>query len=851
MQLAQFSEFVPAPGDQPRLPPGVRRIRSFPRYGSSLVVDFRRNQNGETVGVVSGGVRVLIEGLPETGVPGLGGPMSTVDISTDRAVIWASGIQGDVSGEGMQQQDAPLEIYMEGNIEFRQGDRVVYAERMFYDVRNQRGVLLGAELLTPLPPRGDLKYQGLVRLRAGALRQLDQSHFSAANAMLTTSRLEEPGYAITASEITFEDVPQTVVDPATGAPVFDPTTGEPLTVHEQLAVSRGNVLRVRGVPVFYWPTIATDLQKPSFLINDIRVGDDGIFGTQLGVGLDAFHLFGIQNRPQGVEWTLDLDYLSERGVGHGTSLEYNRPQLYGSFGGQTKGMLDFWGIYDSGLDNLGRDRRTIIPEADYRYTLRGNHRQQLGGGWELTGEMNVLSDRTFFEQYYERNWDTDKDQRNGLRLKKLADNRSFSIEANGQANAFFTDTQWLPRADHYWLGESLLGDRLTWFEHSQLAYGNINLATVPTEATLNSQFTYLPGEAGAEGERLVTRQELDLPMQLGPVKAVVFGLGEVAQWGQAVDLEQLQRGYLHTGVRASLPAATVFPGVRDPLLNLNGLAHKVVLDAEFSYADASANYTELPYYDALDDTNITEFRRRTLSTGIDPTVLGPAFERGNYLYRTGIQGWVTSPTTEIADDLMALRAGLRQRWQTKRGAPGRQHIVDWVTLDMNATWFPKADRDNYGEDFGLVDYDFRWYLGDRVAIISDGQADFFTDGLQTVYGGVQINRPERGNATLGVRSITGPIESNVLVANLNYRLSEKWITSAGVAVDFGDAGNIGQSLSFIRIGESFFTSVGLNVDESKDNVGFRFSIEPRVLPKSRTTRATGIEVPPENTYGIW
>jgi hypothetical protein len=53
---------------------------------------------------------------------------------------------------------------MEGNIEFRQGDRIVYADRMYYDVRRQIGVILDAELLTPLPRYADHKYQGLVRL---------------------------------------------------------------------------------------------------------------------------------------------------------------------------------------------------------------------------------------------------------------------------------------------------------------------------------------------------------------------------------------------------------------------------------------------------------------------------------------------------------------------------------------------------------------------------------------------------------------------------------------------------------------------------------------------------------------
>ena len=45
---------------------------------------------------------------------------------------------------------------MEGNIVFRQGDRTVYADRMFYDARRQIGTILNAELLTPAAASGRL-----------------------------------------------------------------------------------------------------------------------------------------------------------------------------------------------------------------------------------------------------------------------------------------------------------------------------------------------------------------------------------------------------------------------------------------------------------------------------------------------------------------------------------------------------------------------------------------------------------------------------------------------------------------------------------------------------------------------
>ena len=843
LMLAQFTEFAPVPAGVEPLPLGMRSIQFGGRSDVPPDVQYQNLPDGQSIATATGGFRVLIEGLPAGNIPAALGPIGTVDISTDRAVVWTAGNAISLGGTTVQSQDTPLEIYMEGNIELRQGDRVIFADRMFYDVRRQVGVILNAELLTPLPKTENFAYQGLVRLRAAAIRQLDASHFSAVGAEVTTSRLEEPAYSFGANQITFEDL-QTQA--------FNPITGQPEIDHQYLAESRGNTVRVRGMPVLYWPRLATDLSKPTFFVDNVRVGDDSIFGTQVLTDLDAYQLFGIRNAPSGTDWGLSLDYLSDRGVGHGTNFDYDRPVFLG-IEGPARGTFDVWGIADDGLDNLGLGRRTIVPEEDYRYRVFGRHRQQFENGWELTSETGLISDRTFLEQYYEQEWDEFKDPRSGARLKRLRDNRALSIEANLQANDFFTVTQWLPRADHYWLGESLLGDRLTWFEHSQAAYANLNNADAPTNPTLAAQVDAgLPWEIGAgqEGERIVTRQEIDLPLAFGPVKVVPFALGELAHWGEDVGGGDLQRAYVNTGVRASVPFWAVFPNFQDPLFNLHGLAHKVVFDAEFAYADANRNFTELPLYDPLDDISITEFRRRVFDPTLPPTIMDPKFLPTTYALRSGLQSWVTSPTTEIADDLMTLRAGMRHRWQTKRGVPGQQHIVDWLTIDSNLTWFPDQDRDNFGQDFGLFDYDVRWHLGDRFTIVSDGAADFFGDGLRMVSGGVLLNRPSSGNAYVGVRSISGPLDSNVLLASYNYRLSPKWLSSAGVAIDFSDAGNIGQSFGITRIGESLLVSLGFNVDEAKDNVGVKFMVEPRFLPKLRLTSRTGIDVPPAGAFGL-
>jgi hypothetical protein len=847
-----------------------RRIRFFPRSGGlETNINIAPGPGGENILVLQGGVMIVIQGLSVEGLPEAFGPVGDVDIETDRAVVW--GLPGIDPTGATQQSDVPLELYMEGNIVFRQGDRTVYADRMFYDVRRQIGIIHNAELLTPVPEINGQHYEGLVRLRAGALRQLDRSRFVAQNGLVTTSRIEEPSYALTAETFTFVDNQRPGIDPITGMPIVDPTTGQPVIDHQMMVESQNNVLEVAGVPVFWWPTLATDLEKPSYYIDNIRIRNDSIFGTQVLLEVDAFQLFGLEP-VQGVEWDLNLDYLSERGLGFGTGLEYARDSFF-MLNGPTTGRADVWAINDDGLDNLGLGRRDITPEEDWRGRAFWNHRQHVVGGllddWTVQGEVGFISDRTFLEQYYESEWDENKDQLTGARLKRTFDNQAFSIEANAQVNDFFTQTQWLPRLDHYWLGQPLVDDQLTWFEHSSAAYADIGIATDPTSPQIIPIWERLPWEDNAaglpisgKGERFVTRQEIDWPIDMAPFKIVPFALGELAHWGEDIEGDDLQRAYVHTGLRASIPFWTADATVRDALFNLNGLAHKVVLDAEVSYADATRNLTQLPTYDELDDESIEEMRRRLFfspfGSGLAgvyyipgaPSLIDPKFDPRFYALRSGLQGWVTSPSTEIADDLTAVRMGMRHRLQTKRGAPGTERIIDWLTFDANATWFPMENRDNAGADVGLIDYDLRWHLGDRFSILSDGAADTFGDGLRTVSIGMLLSRPERGNAYLGFRTIGGPFEAHVLSATLNYRMSAKWIGSASASVDFGDSGNIGQSVAFSRIGESLIATIGGNVDESKDNVGVSFLVEPRFLPTLNVTRRTGITIPPVGAYGL-
>ncbi len=820
------------------LPIGTRRLRAYPRGDTRVQAQWFPNPaTQDWIAVIPSGVNLIVDGVGQVG---------TLDISADRLVLWTkSADEPDLSGESLQGEQTPLEIYLEGNVVFRQGDRVIYADRVYFDVPNQRGTLLQADVLAPVP-----SFLGLVRLRSEVIQQIGKDQFFAKNSTVTTSRFESPGYRLQASDVFFEDNQRPVVSPYTGAPEIDPATGEQVIAHQQTVTSNNNFLFLGPVPVLYWPTFKTDLDQPTYYIRRAQVRNDRIFGTQFISRFDMYQLLGT-NRIAGTDWIAGPDYLSARGLGGGTTFSYARPDFLG-YGGPLNGAIDAWGlIHDHGLDSLGSDRIDILPQSLNRGRVKGRHRQELWDGWRLTTELSAISDLNFLEQFYEREWDTDKDFTDGLELKKRVDNQSFSLQADTRINKQFTQTEHLPRGEHFMFGTPLLGDLLTWHEHTSLGYEKLRVESYPDLNPVDTQkLAPLPWEQTASGARLITRQEIDAPFSVGVFKVVPYALGEAGYWGQtlgpggglAAAGGDLSRFFGTGGVRASVPFWSLNPQVESDLFNVHGLAHKVTLEADFSYTDSSQPASSFPLYDPIDDDSGEHFRRRmrfnTYGNGLTPPQFDPVF----YGVRSGLQNLIASPSMEVADSITTLRLNSNQRWQTKRGPQDRRRIIDWMILDAGGTIFPDYNRDNFGQLVGLVNYNYIWHIGDRTTLLSSGMFDFFNQGQKTVTVGMSISRPPRGQIYFGFYAINGPLTADVFSAVYNYRMSPKWISSAGITYDVAGAGLVGNMLALTRVGESFLTSFNFVADPYKQNVGVSLMLEPRIMPKGRLSMVGGAPI---------
>lgn len=816
---------------------GIRRVRVFSRSGGGLHINSQPSPNTtppEQVVIVKGGVNVLIEGAEQQG-PGSVGP---IDLTADEVVFWTDEASAhNFGGEMTQPQEMPLQVYLEGNVVVRQGMNVLRANQAFYDVREDRALLLDADIRTSAPG-----INGKVRVHAQRLRQLARDTYQAQQAFITTSEFVKPGYRLQASEIFIEPRPDTAWW-STEEREIDPVTGEPIEGPTLWATSLNNTFFVESVPVFYFPYLSAPAEDPNIPLRDIQFQSDRIFGQTIRTRWDIFKLTGL-DRPQGTRWDLNLNYLSLRGPQTGTLENYRGVGRFGLDGPYSgAGYTSF--IYDHGHDNLGNDRLNLTPPQKSRGGLLHRDRQDFSPDTTLLSEISFLSDRNWLEQYREQEFDTGKDYETQLYLRHLEDNWSWTAMGRARLYDYYNTTEWLPRGDLFGLAEPLLGGAFTWSSHTYAGYANQQIANQPTDPL--DLYTVLPFEGNGSGLVASTRHEIDMPFQLGPINFVPYALGEDTYWGDAfhnvgsttpldgrifsatqINEGALNRLYGTLGMRGSFEMWRTFPQVQSELFNLNGMAHKMVFDANYSFSESTQPLSAVPQYNEFDDNAQEQFRRRLLVNTWGGTLPGQ-FDPRFFAVRSGTGSSVTAPYNELVDNMNVLRMGWRHRLQTKVGPVNAPRIKNWMTLDLETSFFPDYNRDNFGTPFGLYSARYNWYAGDRTTVTASTLFDTFDNPERLWSLGVNSQRSTRGSVYVGIRDIQGGsvLHSEILTASYSYVMSPKWISSVGTAYDLGEHMNRGQTVQITRVGADFLMNFGVSVDPTKNNFGVAFSIQPR------------------------
>jgi lipopolysaccharide assembly outer membrane protein LptD (OstA) len=806
---------LPAPSFNAPVAAPRRRLTINPRYiAQQPSVSMSLNETvtpAEYVLTVTNGVNIIVDNVPLTVNGQL--MLTRIDLTADRAIIWTDAAASSNQAAFDLSENTPCQVYLEGNIVARIGNNEARASQAFYDINNRRGQLVNAELRTYLP-----QVDGLLRLKADSIRQLSDNNFHARNAFVTTSTFGRPGYRVEAQDIFIEER----FDPR-GA--IDPNTGMPAAASPQITALNTRFY-VEEVPIFGLPYVSAPAENLQVPFERMTFGYSSVFGATVNSVFNVETLFGVE-LPPGVDMGVHFDYMSLRGPGLGLNTDYDVDGHLFGLPAHHEGLSQLYYINDSGEDNLGLGRRDLSAPNNRGRAMWRNRTDLSPDTW-INSEIDYISDRNFREQYDELGWDRDKDSETLLNLNHQFGNGQFSGLVKGRINDFSDQTEWLPKFDLFNLGEPLFGDALTWSSHSSIGYGRIRPAEAPSDPA--DVFQPLPYYQKASGLVGMTRHELNAPFMLGAMNIDPYVMGEAAAWGEDYNGDSLGRLYGSAGIRGSLQFFKALPDYRDPIFGLNGLAHKSQIDFDYYYAQATESLSDVPQYNEFDEDAQDRFRERYIPLEFGG-VLPPEFDPRFYAVRSGAGRGVADPYFELVDDQHVLRLGWRNRLQTKVGPPDRPRIKDWMIFDLEATVFPNADRDNFGETLGLINGRYIWNVGERTSLLASGIFDVFEGGQRIWNAGVLTQRSARGSLYVGYRQVdVGPIESQLITGSYSYRMSQKWVSTLGAAYDIAEGRDRGESLTITRIGESFLLHLGFGFDVSRNNVGIGVSLEPRLGP---------------------
>lgn len=667
-------------------------------------------------------------------------------------------------------------IYLEGDVRMRQGPSGIRASRLFYDSVNDRALILDAVVRTTVTERGVPVY-----LRADEIRQLSATHFSADKAKLTTSEFHTPHYHVGAEHIELSEL----VPSERGGPQGGVQSGR--------FYARDATLNIGGIPVGYWPSVRGTLQTSETAIRSIRTGYSGDFGAEFETDWNFFNLMNLET-PEGFDSTLSLDYFSDRGPAIGIDADYERDRYFG--------LLRTYMIADDGTDSLGDERETpSVHDLRGRALIR--HRQYLEDDWQVSLEMSYISDRSFLEEFFESEFDNDKEQETLIYLKKQRDNWAFTTQLQYRPLDFTTQTERFPDLGYFRNGEPI-GGFATWYGEYRAGFVRYR----PADPT----FRELLRDGGKDGSgttaRLATRNEFTAPFDLGNAKLVPFVASRSGIWDDSPEDGGIGRFFGEYGVRGSSYLWRVYPDVRSQLFDVDGVRHVIKPD-------------------------ITAWGSHT---NVDSHELYPFDE-----------------TVEQIDEIDGVTVGVRQRWQTKRGEGMNRRSVDLFTLDIESGAFNDATGEQTTNGFtsfsrpensiarNFISGATIWRVNDRTALLSETNFDLNDGDIDIFNIALAVERTPRFGYLVGYRYI-GDTESNLLGLETNYRLTEKHTLALREQFDIDRGKTLEFTIALIRRFPRWYSALSFDLDNAEDDFGISLSVWPEGLPQAAlgSKRFTGL-----------
>ncbi len=732
-----------------------------------------------------------------------------LELRARRAVIHTAargGGNSDGSASPITRPDQAVNgAYLEGDVRIAltsarggAGEQRLEAERVYYDFTTDRAVLTDAVIHAIDPQR-----QIPIVLRASVLRQLSLGEYSAEKIRLSTSSFATPSYALAADRAYVRQSPTT-----------DPRYGS----RTELSVSNVT-FNLYGLPFFWLPVAGGSFTERGFPLRALSVTNSTDFGLGVRSEWGLFETLG-QLPPENVDLSYSLDYLSDRGAAVGLDGDYQG----GFVSDTTRQRWDYQGeltsyfvVSDHGIDHLGR--ANVTPFDEFRGRALWEHQYFFPQGWQVQARAGWLSDATFQEEWFRRQFETNLPVEDSLYLKRQRGTEAFTLLLDYPVRDFVSssdlqqeqfEVQRLPEIGYYRVGDAVgPDDSLTFFSdntYSRLRYRSS--AASLADQGFNPAAGVTPGLAstGTTGtldrdvSRVDFREEVDLPFSAGQFRVVPYVMGRYTGYSNSPDGNKKNRLLGMLGIRLTTALWKVDDSAQSRLLDIHRLRHVIEPEIHLFTSAATKDRTEVFIYD--------------------------------------------EPVDAI-NDVSAMQLALRQRWQTKRGGPGAWRSVDFFALNVEANFFsnrpdPAVLRpDNFRDLFftsipeasiprNAINADAAWRISDTTVLLSDAAYNIDAAELATASVGLAVRRDPRMAYFLGLRYIE-ELNSTIAAAALNYELSRKYTLIMAQSWDFGDREAVGTTLGVTRRFDRLLASFRFTYDAVADTTSFNFTLIPEGL----------------------
>ena len=693
-------------------------------------------------------------------------------IYADHMVIWSkkgAGAPGDA-------RFSLQEFYAEGNLRMESGTQVLQGERAYVNLVDGTVLLVKGTLRTRSKKRGFP-----LTLSAGEFRRIGAGDMTAKNVTVSTCEFTVPDYRLNVREVVIHEDWKSgdldfygvglQIDPLDFPILWVPWL--PVQFGSQVPLRRLAYQRSRRFGESVFSKWGYDISKTRRDAKGDPIRDE-------------------EGDPEVDEWgsvLLDVNWLQLRGVGIGPEYEYQWDDY--------RGFGDVYYIHDSGRspDSDFNDRLVPIPTTN-RGRGRFFHRQQLIAGLSGDLELHWLSDRNVREEFFEKEFKTEKEPESYGLVRWMEDNWGMTGLYRPRLNRFQSQVEYIPQVTQWLIDQPLpFGFHLS--HHAQ--YANLRFRRDED----------LPPELEQPRlNRADVQETLSYPLALGPARILPFGTVRYSyfDYGPGTDL-RINRFAASLGGRARLAAWKLYPWT-SAVLGLEGVRHTL-----------SGEVRALEHWTSWPSRRLYQF-----------------------------------DAVDAVDRYAEVAIEVRNRFETKK--PGSDETYDALNVGIATEFYPDADRDTARALRENVIYPSSWItlapdrdgeyrprnasnvhvdlaatLRDKLDLVSTLDWNPYRRRIEETHIEVRIRPAENLKLILSQQYVTGLTDT--IGVGFEWGISEKWTIGGRTEYDLRGRRSLDHSYTIRRNMHDFDLELGVRYDGGRSELNASLSLIPHGKKENR------------------